>query len=167
MGNTEVEMWVAKDQPWRSFSLFRQGVRRVPAKCAGDPAELCTLSTPPAKHPRKSVAKPAPPVAVVPDPFPDHMRVAREALGWSQAKLARNAGIDKRSVGRYEAGLVAPSIQAAAKLAVTLGKSLDVLAGIGPSTSDPQTSALLAKLQLLPPDRRVLVLALVKVLGEK
>jgi len=114
-----------------------------------------------------SAAKPAPPVAVVPDAFPDHMRVAREALGWSQANLARNAGIDKRSVGRYEAGLVAPSIQAAAKLAVTLGKSLDVMAGIGASPSNPQTSALLAKLQLLTPDRRVLVLALVKVLGEK
>jgi len=53
------------------------------------------------------------------------------------------------------------------KLAVTLGKSLDVMAGIGASASDPQTSALLAKLQLLPPDRRDLVLALVKVLGEK
>jgi len=73
----------------------------------------------------------------------------------------------KRSVGRYEAGLVAPSIQAAAKLAVTLGKSLDVMAGIGASPSDPRASALLAKLQLLPPDRRVLVLALVQVLGEK
>jgi len=53
------------------------------------------------------------------------------------------------------------------KLAVTLGKSLDVMAGIGASPSDPQASALLAKLQLLPPDRRDLVLALVKVLGEK
>ena len=42
-----------------------------------------------------------------------------------------------------------------------------VVGGTGPSTSDPQTSALLAKLQLLPPDRRELVLALVKVLGEK
>jgi len=114
-----------------------------------------------------SAAKPVPPVAVVPDAFPDHMRVSRVALGWSQAKLARNAGIDKRSVGRYEAGLVAPSIQAAAKLAVTLGKSLDVMTGFGASPSDPQASALLAKLQLLPTDRRDLVLALVKVLGEK
>jgi len=51
-----------------------------------------------------------------------------------------------RSVGRYEQGLVAPSIQAAAKLAVTLGKSLDVMAGIGASASDPQTQAILAKL---------------------
>ncbi len=64
-------------------------------------------------------------------------------------------------------GLVAPSIQAAAKLAVTLGKSLDVMAGIGPSASDPATSSLIAKLQQLPPDRRELVKALILVLVEK
>ena len=33
------------------------------------------------------------------------------ALGWSQAKLAREAGFDKRSIIRYELGLVAPSIR--------------------------------------------------------
>jgi len=124
---------------------------------------------PPPVRQRGNKPAPKPPVnvAAVPDGYPDQLRIAREALGWSQAKLARTAGFDKRSIGRYELGLVAPSIQAAAKLAVTLGKSLDVMAGIGPSASDPATSSLIAKLQLLAPDRRELVLALVKVLGEK
>ena len=70
-----------------------------------------------------------------------------------------------------EAGLVAPSIQVAAKLAIALGKSLDHMAGlpagIGPSASDPATSSLIAKLQQLPPDRRDLVKALINVLAEK
>ena len=91
----------------------------------------------------------------MPDGFTDQLRMAREALGWSQAKLAREAGFDKRSIGRYELGLVAPSIQAAAKLAVTLGKSLDVMAGIGPASADPQSSALAARIQLLPPERKL------------
>lgn len=121
--------------------------------------------------PSRSVRKPAPKppvnVAAVPDGFPEQMRVAREARGWSQIRLAKEAGFDKRSIGRYELGLVAPSIQAAAKLAVTLGKSLDVMAGIGPASADPQASALAARIQLLPLERRELVLALVKVLSEK
>lgn len=41
------------------------------------------------------------------------------------------------------------------------------MAGIGPASADPQASALAARIQLLPPERRELVLALVKVLGEK
>lgn len=130
------------------------------------------LSTAPPKRVKKPEPKPyvrGP--APVPDGFTDRMREAREALGWSQAKLARNAGIDKRSAGRYEAGLVAPSIQVAAKLAIALGKSLDHMAGlpagIGPSASDPATSSLIAKLQQLPPDRRNLVKALINVLAEK
>lgn len=128
------------------------------------------LSTTPAKPAKKKAQKSVAPArgpAPVPDGFTDQLRMAREALGWSQAKLARTAGFDKRSIGRYELGLVAPSIQAAAKLAVTLGKSLDAMAGIGPGAVDPQASALAAQIQLLPPDRRELVLALVKVLGEK
>lgn len=103
----------------------------------------------------------------VPDGFPARLREAREALGWSQAKLARNAGIDKRSAGRYELGLVAPSIQVAAKLATALGKSLDHMAGLAPSASDPAASALLAKIQQLPQDRRELVKALIQVLAER
>ena len=125
------------------------------------------LSTPPAKRPRKSAHKPAAPIAALPDGYTDRLREAREALGWSQAKLARNAGIDKRSAGRYEAGLVAPSIQVAAKLATALGKSLDHMAGLAPSASDPALSSLIAKLQQLPPDRRDLVKALINVLAEK
>lgn len=126
-------------------------------------------AAPDADKPQRGGRKPGPilNVAPVPDGFPEQMRIAREALGWSQAKLARNSGLDKRSVGRYEQGLVAPSIQAAAKLAVTLGKSLDVMAGIGASAADPATSSLIAKLQQLPPDRRELVKALILVLAEK
>ena len=89
------------------------------------------------------------------------------ALGWSEAKLAREAGFDKRSIIRYELGLVAPSIQVAAKLATALGKSLDHMAGLAPSVSDPETSAIVSKLQQLPPDRRELVKALINVLAEK
>ena len=82
-------------------------------------------------------------------------------------------GAMRRRVARRSpcGSLVAPSIQAAAKLAIALGKSLDHMAGlpagIGPSASDPATTALIAKLQQLPPDRRELVKALIYVLAEK
>jgi transcriptional regulator with XRE-family HTH domain len=97
--------------------------------------------------------------------FPEHLRVAREALGLSHTQLATAAGFDKRSIGRYEQGLVEPSLQAAARLAVTLGQSLDVMAGIAGPSPDPGLAALLARLKQLPPEQQKLVKELIKALA--
>jgi len=87
------------------------------------------------------------------------------ALGLSHTQLAALAGFDKRSIGRYEQGLVEPSLQAAARLAVALGQSLDVMAGLDGPASDPELAALLAKLRQLSPERQQLVKDLIKALA--
>jgi transcriptional regulator with XRE-family HTH domain len=117
------------------------------------------------KRPKKATAKTTTPVPAAPVGFPDHMRVAREALGLSHTQLATLAGFDKRSIGRYEQGLVEPSLQAAARLAVALGQSLDVMAGLAGPAADPELAALLARLQQLPPERQQLVKELIKALA--
>jgi len=98
---------------------------------------------------------------------PAHAEHLRDlgALGLSHTQLAALAGFDKRSIGRYEQGLVEPSLQAAARLAVALGQSLDVMAGLDGPASDPELAALLAKLRQLSPERQQLVKDLIKALA--
>lgn len=57
------------------------------------------------------------------------IRQRRQELGLSQADLAAAAGIDRRQIGRYEAGDAQPTLTVARALARALAISLDVLAG--------------------------------------
>lgn len=57
------------------------------------------------------------------------IKARRTALGWSQADLAREAGIDVRQIRRYEAGDSQPTLTAAKALADALDVSIDTLAG--------------------------------------
>lgn len=61
------------------------------------------------------------------------IKARRSALGWSQADLAREAGIDVRQIRRYEAGDSQPTLTAAKALADALDVSIDTLAGGIPS----------------------------------
>lgn len=59
----------------------------------------------------------------------DVIRARRAALGFSQAELARAAGVSVRQLARYEAGEQQPVLSAAVALADALGISLAQLAG--------------------------------------
>ena len=61
----------------------------------------------------------------------ERMRKAREQRGWSQRDLARNAHVNHAWISRIESGQrYNISLEAATKIARTLGLSLDYLAGV-------------------------------------
>lgn len=55
----------------------------------------------------------------------------RDKKGWSQADLAKESGVSRVMIGKYERGEAVPSIDAAKKIADTLQVSLDHLVGEG------------------------------------
>lgn len=59
--------------------------------------------------------------------FAQKLKKAREAIGWSQARLAREAGLPQQTVNHYETAHREPSLSAAAALAAALGMTLDSL----------------------------------------
>jgi transcriptional regulator with XRE-family HTH domain len=60
----------------------------------------------------------------------------RKAAGLSQSKLAKRSGIPLPTLQQWEQGRRTPLLDAAAKVAVAIGCTLDELAGIGPATED-------------------------------
>ena len=63
----------------------------------------------------------------------------REAAGLSQSQLAKAAGVPVGSIQGWEQGRRTPLLDAAARVAVAMGVSLDELAGINtPPTSKPK-----------------------------
>ncbi len=63
----------------------------------------------------------------------DVIRRRCEELGLSQTALADRVGVHVRQIRRYERGEQQPVLGVAAKLAETLGVTLDELAGVGDS----------------------------------
>ena len=64
----------------------------------------------------------------MPSPFiPGRLRELRTDAGLSQAELAAKIGSDARQVSRYENGRVAPSLEAAVRIAQTFNLTLDYL----------------------------------------
>lgn len=57
------------------------------------------------------------------------VRRLREARGWTQAKLADEAGLAQAQVSRIESGENAPGLPVAVRLASVLGVDLNTLAG--------------------------------------
>lgn len=62
--------------------------------------------------------------------FPYRLKKARQAKGLTIARLADAALTSVASMWGYENGKTFPSIDIAAKIATTLGVSLDYLAGL-------------------------------------
>ena len=60
----------------------------------------------------------------------DVIRRRCRALGLTQATLAERTGVHVRQIRRYESGEQQPVLAVAARLAVTLGVTLDELAGM-------------------------------------
>lgn len=59
----------------------------------------------------------------------EHITKLRKKLKLSQNELGKKVGTSGDIIGRYERGEVKPSIEVAAKIADTLGVSLDFLIG--------------------------------------
>ena len=59
--------------------------------------------------------------------FGENLRAARLKTGFSQARVARNAGLDVRTVLRIEAGENIPRIDTANALALAVGSTLEEL----------------------------------------
>lgn len=56
---------------------------------------------------------------------------ARKQKNWSQTDLAKESGVSREMIGKYERGDAAPSIDAAKKIADALEVTLDYLVGEG------------------------------------
>ena len=55
------------------------------------------------------------------------LRTAREAAGWTQAQLAEQVGVSRKTVNTVENGVFIPSTLLALKLARALGKPVEAL----------------------------------------
>jgi transcriptional regulator with XRE-family HTH domain len=64
------------------------------------------------------------------EPFGEVVRARRNELRLSQAELAEAAGVHLRQIRRYETGEQQPVLAVAARMATTLGITLDELAGL-------------------------------------
>ncbi len=79
--------------------------------------------------------------------FADRMRILRESKGWSQSELARRSGVGQVTLSQWELGKTkSPGLDDVAKVAVSLGVSVDVLAGLR-TEDEPSIAAVLAQLE--------------------
>ena len=58
------------------------------------------------------------------------LKALRDARGMSQEQLARQVGVSKGTISRYEGNVQVPLFSVATKLALALGTSLDTLVGL-------------------------------------
>jgi len=58
---------------------------------------------------------------------PNRLKLARVAIGLTQAELAERVGVTRQTVGLIEAGGYNPTLGLCVKLAVVTGKTLDEL----------------------------------------
>lgn len=59
--------------------------------------------------------------------FGENLKRLREAHGITQAELAESVGVSQPIIAQYEAGAKAPNVILAAKIASTLGVTLDTM----------------------------------------
>src|SRR5262245_15548012 len=63
---------------------------------------------------------------------PNRVKVFRHRHGWSQAELARRAGISRAAVSAIEIDRLVPSVAAALSLAAAFGCTVEDLFGLAP-----------------------------------
>jgi putative transcriptional regulator len=63
----------------------------------------------------------------VADSLTNHLREAREAQGWTQAQLAEQCGVSRKTINTVENGVFVPSTILALKLARALGRPVEAL----------------------------------------
>ena len=91
-------------------------------------------------------------------PFGARLMAIRKRKKVSQDELAKAIGAHAPVIGRYERGEVKPSIEVAAKMASTLGASLDYLAGFTDAELDADTLQKITAIQKLPDEDRTHIL---------
>lgn len=57
----------------------------------------------------------------------NELRAAREAAGWTQAQLAEQVGVSRKTINTVENGVFIPSTLLALKLARALGRPVEAL----------------------------------------
>ena len=89
----------------------------------------------------------------------------RKKRNWSQRQLAEKVGTSDQVIGRYERGVLTPSVEMAAKIAEALEVSLDYLVGASNQTQlDKQMLERLDQIEQLPEEDRATVLRVVDAL---
>jgi len=74
------------------------------------------------------------------------LKECRDALGWSQAQLARYAGLEPSAISHFETGRRTPSIANLIKLADALTVTTDTLLGRKPLAAGETVTAFLRRL---------------------
>jgi putative transcriptional regulator len=60
----------------------------------------------------------------------NHLRVAREARGWTQADLAARVGVSRKTINTIENGVFVPSTLIALKIARAFNQPVENLFGL-------------------------------------
>lgn len=84
--------------------------------------------------------------------FGERLKETRKKRGFSQEELAEFIGTKGPAIGRYERGVVKPTIEVAGKIAKILGVSLDYLVGNSDQELDCNTLKWILEVQNLPED---------------
>ena len=94
---------------------------------------------------------------------------ARKVAGISQVELARQLGLDKRTISAYEKGICRVHAARLVEIARILNISLDSLTGIDNSKIDgrSRTVQIVKKVEQLPTEEQKLVLGMIQTLSRK
>lgn len=87
-------------------------------------------------------------------PFGERLSLVRKKKKFSQDDLAKAIGAHAPVIGRYERSEVKPSFEVAAKIAQTLGASLDFLAGFTDQELDSEILQKINTIQTLSDEDR-------------
>jgi transcriptional regulator with XRE-family HTH domain len=91
----------------------------------------------------------------------EHIMLLRKQKKLSQAALAKAIGTSGDIIGRYERGIMTPSIDVVIKLADVLEVSIDFLVGKTSTVLDKQTMDRIADIDQLPEENKAFVLKMI------
>lgn len=91
----------------------------------------------------------------------EHIMLLRKKKGLSQAELGKAAGTSGDIIGRYERGIITPSIEVIIKIADALEVSIDFLVGKTSLELDKETLKRLSDMSALPEENKSFVLKMI------
>ncbi|MCP4481593.1 MAG: helix-turn-helix transcriptional regulator [bacterium] len=84
----------------------------------------------------------------------EHIMIIRKQKGFSQGQLGKKIGTSGDIIGRYERGVISPSIDVIIKISDILEVSIDFLVGKTNLKLDPKTIRRLEDIQNLPNEEK-------------